>query len=161
MLLQMVIFKGEQLNYEWTRREVPNTEYGMSSQGWSDHEPFYEWLQKLFIKNIPPSRPVLLLLDGHSYLEGYQICSRHEIILFCLPPHTTHVAQPLYDSFFAPLRKHWATMCHEYAMEHPGRAGTKFQSSARLGFYPYSLVQLCLVIGRLVHIRLQLSLMIF
>ena len=36
----MVIFKGEWLNYEWTRQEVPNTEYGMSLQGWTDHELF-------------------------------------------------------------------------------------------------------------------------
>ena len=42
MLPPMVIFKGEQLNYEGMRREVPSTEYGMSPQGWTDHEPFYE-----------------------------------------------------------------------------------------------------------------------
>ena len=47
MLPSMVIFKGEQLNYKWTRGEVPNTKYGMSPQGWTDHELFYEWLQKL------------------------------------------------------------------------------------------------------------------
>ena len=29
MLPPMVIFKDERLNYEWTRGEVPNTEYGM------------------------------------------------------------------------------------------------------------------------------------
>ena len=55
MLPPMVIYKGEQLNYEWTRGEVPNTEYGMSPQGWMDHELFYEWLQKLFIQDIHPT----------------------------------------------------------------------------------------------------------
>jgi len=133
MLPPMVIFKGERLNYEWTKGEVPNTEYGMSPQGWTDHELFYEWLNKLFIKNIPPLRPVLLLLDGHSShfsLEAIKFAAENEIILFCLPPHTTHVAQPLDVSFFAPLKRHWARMCHEYTTEHPGRAVTKFQFSS-------------------------------
>lgn len=34
----MVIFKGELLNYEWTRGEIPNIIYGMLPQGWIDHE---------------------------------------------------------------------------------------------------------------------------
>ena len=66
MIPPMVIFKGERLNYEWTRGEVPDTKYAMSPQGWTDHELFFEWLSKQFTKSIPPSRPVLLLLDGHS-----------------------------------------------------------------------------------------------
>jgi len=64
--------------------EVPYTEYGMSPQGWTDHELFYEWLNKLFIKNIPPLRPVLLLLDGHSShfsLEAIKFAAENEIIL--------------------------------------------------------------------------------
>ena len=35
VLPPMVIFKGERLNYEWTKGEVPNTIYGMSPQGWT------------------------------------------------------------------------------------------------------------------------------
>ena len=62
----MIIFKGERLNHEWTRGEIPNTVYGMSPQGWIYHELFAEWLEKLFIKNIPQTRPVILLLDGLS-----------------------------------------------------------------------------------------------
>ena len=133
MLPPMVIYKGEQLNYEWTRGEVPNTEYGMSPQGWMDHELFYEWLQKLFIQNIPSSRPMLLLLDGHLShfsLEAIKFPAENEIILFCLPPHTTHMAQPLDASFFAPLKRHWARVCHEYTIDHPGREVTKFQFSS-------------------------------
>ena len=127
ILPPMVIFKGERLNYEWTRGEVPGTEYGMSPQGWIDHELFYEWL------NIPPSRPVLLQLDGHSShyrLEAIKFAAENEIILFCLPPHTTHVAQPLDVSFFGPLKKHWARVCHEYTVDNPGRAVAKFQFSS-------------------------------
>jgi len=53
-----------------------------------------DWLQKLVIKNIPQSLPVLLLLDRHSshYTpEGIKIAAENEIIFFCLTPHATHV----------------------------------------------------------------------
>ena len=48
-------FKDECLNYEWTKGGIPNTIYGVSPQGWIDHELIADWLLKLFIKNIPHS----------------------------------------------------------------------------------------------------------
>jgi len=46
----MVISKGECLNYEWTKGEVPNTMHGMSLQGWIDQELFVQWLEKIVHK---------------------------------------------------------------------------------------------------------------
>ena len=69
----------------------------------------FEWLSTQFVKCIQPSRPVLLLLDGdssHYNLEAIKFAAENKIILFCLPPHATHVAQPLDVSFFGPLKKH-------------------------------------------------------
>jgi len=37
----ILIFKGERMNHEWTRGEVPNTLYGMSENGWIDQELFF------------------------------------------------------------------------------------------------------------------------
>ena len=55
----MVIFKGEKFN---PMVNVPGTLYGMSENGWIDQELFFfNWLEKLFIPNIPPHRPVILL----------------------------------------------------------------------------------------------------
>ena len=116
VLSPMVIFKGEYLNYEWTKGEILNTIYGMSPQGWIDHELFAEWLLKLFVKNMPQTRPVLLLLDWHSshYTpEAVKIAAENEIVLFCLPPNTTHMAQPLDVSFFGPL-KNCSNVCYTY-----------------------------------------------
>ena len=130
MLPPMVIFKGERFNHDWVKGEVPNTLYGMSPNGWIDQELFTEWLQKLFIPNIPSTRPVLLLLDGHSSHfnpEAIRIAAEANIIIFCLPPHTTHVAQPLDVSFFGPLKKHWSKVCHSYMTSNPGKVVTKFQ----------------------------------
>ena len=56
-----------------------------------------------FLPNIPPARPVLLLLDGHStHYTPEAVCKAHDegVIMLCLPPHTTHTPQPLDVSFF-------------------------------------------------------------
>ena len=115
MIPPMVIFDGKRLNPEWTKGEVPNTLYGMSEKGWSDMELFHYWLLNLFIPYIPPTRPVLLLLDGHSsHYEPDTIhtAKKEGIIILCLPPHTTHVSQPLDVSFFRPLKAYWSDACH-------------------------------------------------
>jgi len=65
MLPPMVIFKGERFNYDWVKGEVPDAVYGMSPNGWIDHDlcTNCKWLKKLFIPSIPPALPVILLLD--------------------------------------------------------------------------------------------------
>ena len=50
--------------------------------------------------------------------------------ILCLPPHTTHAAQPLDVSFFGPLKKHWSSVCHTYMAENPGKVVTKFSFSS-------------------------------
>ena len=61
-----VVFDRKTLNQELTRGEVPGTVYGLSSNGWMDTELFKEWFINHFMKYVPSSRPLLLLLDGHS-----------------------------------------------------------------------------------------------
>ena len=128
----MVIFKGERFNHEWSRDEVPNTLYGMSESGWIDSELFYYWLDKLFLLHIPPQRPVMLLCDGHgSHFTPEAIARAAEkgVVVFCIPPNTTHVAQPLDVSFFAPLKRYWSSICHTYLAENPGCVVTKLNFS--------------------------------
>ena len=43
-------------------------------------------------------KPILLVLDGHGSHDTLPIIDlalSHGIIIFCLPPHTTHKLQPL------------------------------------------------------------------
>lgn len=47
-----IIFQAKQLNYQWTRGEIPGTRYGVSDRGWTDRDLF--------------RGPLLLLVDGHS-----------------------------------------------------------------------------------------------
>ena len=132
VLPPMVIFEGKRLNPEWTKGEVPDTLYGMSDKGWSDMELFSHWMKDLFLPHIPPARPVMLLLDGHSSHyepDTIRLAATEGVVVLCLPPHTTHVSQPLDVSFFAPLKSYWSNACHQYVQENPGRVITKYQFS--------------------------------
>lgn len=94
---------------------------------------FSYWLRYLFLPNIPPGRPVLLLLDGHSSHyepDTIRLAATEGIVILCLPPHTTHVSQPLDVSFFKPLKTYWSDACHHYMQNNPGRVVTKYQFSS-------------------------------
>ena len=48
----------------------------------------------------------MLLVDGHAShitTAAIQYCVDYKIILLCLPPHTTHLLQPLDVGIFSPL----------------------------------------------------------
>ena len=91
---------------------------------------------------------MLLLLDGHSShfsLEAFKFASENEIILFCLPPCITHVAQPLDDSFLLTVKGTGLECAMSMQLIILGgqlQSFSSFHSSARLDFYPYSLLQL-------------------
>ena len=58
--------------------------------------------------------------------ETIRFAKEQGVIIFCLPPHTTHEAQPLDVSFFKALKSHWRDTCHNFYQESPGKAITKF-----------------------------------
>lgn len=53
---------------------------------------------------------VILYVDGHKShetLEAIELCIEHKIILDLLPPHTTHILQPLDVGYFKPFKAYW------------------------------------------------------
>ena len=129
ILPPMVIFDRKRLKPDLTRGEIPGTIYGLSNKGWIDRELFEEWFMQHFLTHIPPQRPVLLLLDGHSSHYHPSLIRKaveNGVILFCLPPHTTHLAQPLDRSCFSPLKSAWNQECFLYMSTHPGQVINRF-----------------------------------
>ena len=117
ILPPFIIFATKQLNPLWTRNEVSGTRYGVSDKGWVDQKLFFHWLKEHFLANAVPQRPLLLLLDGHSSHfepQSIQYAKDNGIIIFCLPPHTTHECQPLDCGLFGPLKRHWQKSCHSF-----------------------------------------------
>ena len=50
----------------------------------------------------------MLVLDGHKShksTEFQEYCRSHDIITICLPPHSSHLTQPLDVACFAPLKR--------------------------------------------------------
>ena len=71
----------------------------------------------------------MLLLDWcstHHQPEVVRLARSKQKIMLCLPLHTTHKAQPLDCTVFAPLKSQWRTVCHEFLQCNPGRVITKF-----------------------------------
>ena len=125
----MVIFDRKILKPELTHGEVPGTIYGLTSNGWSNSEMFDLWFRNHFLRYIPSIRPILLLMDGHSSHfnpSTIKMAAAQRVIMFCLPPHTTHVAQPLDKSCFSALKASWNEECHQYSIDNNGENVSRF-----------------------------------
>ena len=123
-----IIFAAKQINPLWTKNEVSGSSYAVSDKGWVDQELFKFWLKEHFLTNAIAHRPLLLLLDGHSsHFEPSTIefAKEKEVIICCLPPHTTHECQPLDVSLFGSLKTHWREQCHRFYQKNPGRVINK------------------------------------
>lgn len=129
----MVIFDRKNLNQELTIGEIPGTMYGLNpGSGWIDQELFRDWFERHFLQYAPAARPLLLLLDGHSTHyrpEVVRLAASNGVIMFALPPHTTHVAQPLDVTSFHALKTYWDRECNKYMAENPGKVVTIYQFS--------------------------------
>ena len=131
----MVIWDRKILTPELTNGEIPGTIYGLSKSGWIDQELFDKWFTHHFLHYAPASRPLLLLMDGHSshlYPQTIYRAAKDQVILFVLPPNTTHISQPLDKGCFGPLKMKWAEVCHDYIRDNPGKVVTRFVFSKLL-----------------------------
>ena len=132
----LVIFDRKTLKPELTRGEVPGTMYGLTDNGWINTEVLEHWFLHHFLPKAPSERPLLLLMDGHSTHFSPVFVNKaaeEHIIVFCLPPHTTHKTQPLDKGVFSPLKTAWREVCHSYIIENPGKVVTRYQFSQLFG----------------------------
>jgi hypothetical protein len=81
----------------------------LSENGWTSNSIGYEWIQHF--DRHTNARTVgtyrLLILDGHESHVSAQFqhyCTERKIITLCMPPHSSHILQPLDVSCFAPLK---------------------------------------------------------
>lgn len=129
----MVIFGRKTLNPQLSMGEIPGTLYGLSKKGWITRDLFLEWFKKHFLACVPSVRPLLLVMDGHSSHYGpdvIRMAAEEKVILFALPPNTTHLTQPLDKGCFSPLKSCWRQVCHEFYSKYPGRIVTQYDFSS-------------------------------
>ena len=124
-----VVFDRKTLKHELTKGEVPGTVYGLSASGWMDTELFKEWFLQHFFKCAQSSRPLMLMMDGHSShysLEMIKIAKKEGVILFTLPPNTTHLCQPMDKGPFGPLKLEWRNSVQNFLLANPGRVVSRY-----------------------------------
>ena len=128
-LPSFVIFDRKTFNNQLMVGEIPSTLYSSSPNGWIVRELFLYWFHTLFLMSIPKVRPLLLLMDGHSTHYGpdlIKIAAEERILIFVLPPDTTHLTQPLDKGCFGLLKTALKAVCHEFCTKNPGHVITRY-----------------------------------
>ncbi len=85
----------------------------VSDTGYTNDELSLHWLKHFDEHSKKAQKGVkrLLILDGHGSHHTYQFIryyNTHDIIPFSLPPHLTHILQPLDVAVFQPLKAYHA-----------------------------------------------------
>ena len=108
-----VIFPGVKPVFHFKDVDPSKYDVGPTPNGWMTSEAFFEWFIRLFVPNLKERGvefPILVFMDGHSSHLSYsavKCAQENNVILFCFPPHTSHILQPLDVSVFGPLKQFW------------------------------------------------------
>ena len=124
MIIYSKCFPGGQYRFEGPDDAL----YAKSESGWIDSKLFLSWFNKIFLKYAVNQRPIMLLVDGHKShmtIDIIDLCRSKGVILFCLPPHTTHALQPLDVSVFKALKDSSAKTVRALSFKKPNFVVTK------------------------------------
>ena len=108
------------------------------------------WLQ-FFAQSIPLSRPIILILDGHSShvsIEAIEFARSNYIHMLCIPAHTMHILQPLDIGVFKSFKSFYYKACKKRIAELPNRVITTEQIASLVGTaWPQSLTPVNIMSG--------------
>jgi hypothetical protein len=108
-----IIFKAKNHDQAWYHNPK-DWRIGVSKNGWTTNELGLEWL-KHFIQHTTAQTVGshrLLIINGHEShksLAFQDLCEESKIITLYMPPHTSHILQPLNVGCFAPLKRAYKT----------------------------------------------------
>jgi hypothetical protein len=107
----MIIFKGENFQTAWVPPDMDKEwHWTNNSKGWTCDSIGLEWLTRVFDPNTrgkAAGKQRALICDGHgSHVqpEVLRFCIDNNISLLLMPPHSSHLCQPLDVSVFSPLK---------------------------------------------------------
>ena len=120
VITPLVVFRGQGVMLNCFGVDVPQFMYTASDKGWTNNEIAKNWLEQVFIPNTLPESGDdwrLLLLDGHGSHVSHEfmtIAKQHRICCLYMPPHTSHILQPLDLSCLSPLKSRYrALLSHQ------------------------------------------------
>lgn len=105
----LIIFKGVNLQSTWFNERTPSWTYTTSTNGWTSNQIGHNWLIECFMPETKPDGDEyrMLVLDGHGShvtVDFAWTCKQNRIEVVYLPPHSSHVLQPLDLSCFSPVK---------------------------------------------------------
>ena len=117
----LIIFKAQNTNSRWIPTNTPsNFRFSTSTSGWTSNSHGFEWLQKVFepeSRKKSGNQPRLLIMDGHSsHITGdlIALCIQNDIDILILPPHCSHLLQPLDVGVYGPIKRYHAQEVDRY-----------------------------------------------
>lgn len=124
------IFPGKRIPVTYNPLEggVDGSVFSMTDSGYMDTQTFFMWFANHFLPNLPPARPVVLLIDGHDShldLELFQLAEKNGVYLYSLLKNATHLVQPADVGLFGPMKKSWYKEVRKYAQNNPNTDITK------------------------------------
>ena len=118
-----ILYKGVNLYLRWTTSGPAGTLYGVSKSGWTESNNFLEWFNKIFLPAVDhllsTGAVVLFLYGHHSHLSLSLIRTTKEkgVHLYYLPPHTTHILQPLDIGVYGHIKQTWKKILKEHKLK--------------------------------------------
>lgn len=123
----LIIYKGSRTIPDLLEGAPAGTVMGFTESGYMRESLFQMYIEH-FNRSIPPARPVILMLDGHKSHINYtsiNFCHSNGILLYALPPNTTHILQPC-ELPFAKLKKEYDKSCERLRVNTGGEFVTKY-----------------------------------
>ncbi|XP_033100164.1 uncharacterized protein LOC117103674 isoform X1 [Anneissia japonica] len=120
----LIIFPDSSFGFNPLRGAPEHSAFAKSLSGWNNSDIFFEYISNHFcpyVKSLEVSFPIILFVDDHtSYIspETSTFCADEDIVLFCLPNHTSHLIHPLNVSVYKSIKTAWAE-------EHPDEGVNK------------------------------------
>lgn len=91
-----------------------------NSDGWGTRyvRSFVKWTEvhTPFLACAPPTHPLLVLLDSQYQPNIIRKAEEEQVLVFCLPPNTSYMTQPVDSSCFGALKTVWVDECHRFNM---------------------------------------------
>ncbi|RAQ98564.1 putative transposase [Stemphylium lycopersici] len=106
-----LIFAGQYHLSAWYEEDIPRDwAIAVSDNGWTNNELGVEWLKHFdaYTRTRVVGARRLLVFDGHKShhsLEFQELCKENNIYTLCMPPHSSHLLQPLDVGCFSPLKR--------------------------------------------------------
>ncbi len=106
--------------------EFAGATLSVQENGWMDSEIFLTWFEEYFLPFTAGRRtnktPIILLLDnfsGHVHPSTLNIAKESHVVMVGLPPHSTHITQPLDVTLMKPLKDYWSSVIVALQVQNP------------------------------------------